>query len=428
MDPTAILMAFVALRLLQHALERYLARLNRSYYLDAERQRKAGFVLGIAEDEMERTVAYTEDKFKFGAVATWIHLMATLTFLAAGGLGFVEQVAKALTLRIGGGPIVVGLLFFAGLGLCSAVLGLPFAYLRAFRLEEKHGFNRQTRKGFFIDRLKGLVLGVALGGLILASILWIMEKTGQRWWIYAWLAMTGFSFLTAWLYPTFLAPLFNKFSEVKEGDLRDRIYALADRIGFQAAGIFVMDASKRSSHGNAYFTGVLGKKRIVLFDTLVEAMSPREVVAVLAHELGHFKLHHVRWQLVRGTLMSGLTFYLLSLCLPLTEFYASFGLDGVSNYSALVVFGLWLGVLDFVLQPLENFLSRRNEFAADSFAREHGGGASDLGEALLKLRETSHAMPLSHPVFSAIYYSHPPMLERLAALGYTTQKGPVLAR
>lgn len=427
MDPTVIILAFVALRLVQHVFERYLARLNRAYYLDSTRQKAAQSVLRISDDEMRKTVDYTEDKFKFGAVATWVHLMVTLVFLAAGGLGLMEQIAKALAAQVGGGPIVTGLFFFAALGLCSMVLGLPFAYLRTFKLEEKHGFNRQTLKGFIVDRIKGLVLGVILGGLVLASILWIMEKTGQSWWFYAWLAMTGFSFLTAWLYPTFLAPLFNKFSEVKDGDLRDRIYALADRIGFKAAGIFVMDASKRSAHGNAYFTGVLGKKRIVLFDTLVDSMSPREVVAVLAHELGHFKLHHVRWQLIRGTLMSGLTFFILSLCLPLTEFYASFGLDGVSNYGALVVFGLWLGVLDFALQPLENYLSRRNEFAADRFAKEHAGGSSDLGEALLKLRETSHAMPLSHPAFSSIYYSHPPMLERLAALGFNAGKNPATA-
>jgi STE24 endopeptidase len=230
--------------------------------------------------------------------------------------------------------------------------------------------------------------------------------------------MSAFSILTAWLYPTLLAPLFNKFSPVQDQDLLKRIEALASKVGFRTAGISVMDASKRSSHGNAYFTGVFGKKSIVLFDTLVSAMAAPEVVAVLAHELGHFKLHHVRWGLVRGILMTGVVFFILSRCLPMGEFYRAFGLNGVSNYAALIVFSLWFGLLDFVLQPLSNTISRRNEFAADRFAKEHTGGASELGSALLKLRETSSGMPISHPAFSAVYHSHPPLLERLVALGY----------
>jgi STE24 endopeptidase len=411
-------MIFIALRLLQHAVERYLSRVNRSYYLDATRQREAQRVLGMSDADMAKTLAYTEDKFKLGAIHGWVQLVVFLTFLAAGGLGLFETWAGEIAQRFGGGPIVTGLAFFACLGLASMLLGLPFSYVRTFWLETKHGFNRQTKKGFVLDLVKGVVVAAALGSLVVATILWIMQATGPRWWIFAWLAMTAFSVLTAWLYPTFLAPLFNKFTPV-QGELKDQIYALADRVGFRAAGIFVMDASKRSSHGNAYFTGVLGKKRIVLFDTLVQAMAPREVVAVLAHELGHFKLRHVRWALIRGMVTSGITFFVLSLCLPLEEFYRAFGLGGVTNYGALVVFGLWFGILDFVLQPFENHISRKNEFAADRFAREYGGGEpGDLGAALVKLRETSHAMPLSHPLFSWVYYSHPPMLERLAALGY----------
>lgn len=418
MSAATLLLVFIALRLFQHVFERYLSRLNRAYYLDSARQHEARVVLGMSDADMAKTVAYTEDKFRMGALQSWVQLVVVLTFLAVGGLGTLEGVARDWAADVGGGEIVAGLFFFGLVGIASMLLSLPFDYVRTFRLEEKHGFNRQTRQGFVLDRLKGIVLAIVLGSAILGTILWIMGKMGETWWIYAWLAMTAFSFLTAWLYPTFLAPLFNKFSPIGDGELRDKIYALADSIGFKAAGIFVMDASKRSSHGNAYFTGVMGKKRIVLFDTLVQSMSPREVVAVLAHELGHFKLHHVRWQLLRTTLMSGLTFYLLGRCLPMESFYHAFQLGGVTNYGALLVFGMWFGILDFVLQPLENHLSRRNEFAADRFAREHAGGAQDLGAALLKLRETSHAMPLTHPIFSWIYYSHPPMLERLSVLGY----------
>jgi STE24 endopeptidase len=418
MRPFDILLVFLGLRLAQHLAERGLARLNRNYYLDQARQRDAARILGIADADMAKTLAYTNDKFRFGAVASWVNLLVMLGFLAAGGLGLVERWASALAASLGGGEVVTGLCFFAILGSAGMALGTPFEYYRTFVIEERHGFNRQTRRGFWLDRAKGLALAAVIGAPLVAVILWIMGATGPLWWIWAWAAMTLFSILTAWLYPTFLAPLFNKFSEVT-GELKDQVTRLAERVGFRTAGIYVMDASIRSSHGNAYFTGVFGKKRIVLFDTLIQSMSTDEVVAVLAHELGHFKLHHVRWSLIRGTLMTGLTFFLLSRCLPLAPFYQAFGLAGVTSYGALVVFGLWFGVLDFVLQPLTNHLSRRNEFAADAFARQYADGPRTLGSALLKLREKSHAMPLTHPLFSGIYHSHPPMLERLAALGYT---------
>lgn len=408
-----ILILFVVLRLVQQALERALAWINRRYWLDEAKQLIAKKTLGIGDADFDKTLRYSQDKFRFGTMASWLSQMITLIFLAWGGLGAVERLARSWA----PGEVTTGILFFGLVGLLSMLAGLPFEYYRTFVIEQRHGFNRQTVKGFWLDRLKGILLASVLGAPLLAGILWIMQATGELWWLWAWVAMSAFSLFTAWAYPTFLAPLFNKFSPVENGELKDRIYALADRIGFRAAGIFVMDASKRSSHGNAYFTGVFGKKRIVLFDTLVSSMSAAEVVAVLAHELGHFKLHHVRWGVLRGMLMTGITFYLLSRLLPLTDFYQAFGLDGISNHGALIVFGLWFGVLEFLIAPFSNWISRKNEFAADRFAREHVGGAQDLGAALLKLRETSHAMPLTHPWFSAFYHSHPPLLERLAALG-----------
>jgi STE24 endopeptidase len=249
-------------------------------------------------------------------------------------------------------------------------------------------------------------------------LLFVMGRTGTHWWIPAWLLLFGFSLLTAWLYPTLLAPLFNKFHPLEEGSLREAIYELAGKVKFNADGISIMDASKRSSHGNAYFTGVFGKKKIVLFDTLVKSMSPSEVVAVLAHELGHFKLHHVRWSLIRSFFVTGLMFYGLSLCLPLVSFYQAFGLPAVSDYGALVVFSLWFGPINFILQPLLSQISRRNEFQADAFALQNIEDQRKLGDALLKLRENSQMMPLSHPWYSGVYHSHPPLLERLSAMGY----------
>jgi STE24 endopeptidase len=409
-----LLPLFLLLRAGQQALEHGLAALNRRYSLDPTRRAEAALRLRIPEKEMAAALAYAEDRYRFGLVRDWLEVGVTLTFLAVGGLGWMEKGALALGQRFG--PIGVGLAFFALLGVASALLNLPFALYHTFRIEERHGFNRQTWGGFFLDRVKGLALAVALGGPLLGLLLGIMEKAGPAWWLYGWLAVSGFSVLTAWIYPTLLAPVFNRFSPLPEGELKDAIQALAERTGFRAGGLFVMDASRRTAHGNAYFTGLFRDKRIVLFDTLLEALGTREIVAVLAHELGHFKLHHVRTRLLLGVLSTGILFYALGLCLPLISFYTAFSLRP-SSYGALVVFGLWFGLVEFLLQPLENALSRRHEFAADAFAVTRGVAASDLGEALLKLREKSRLLPFSHPLFSRVYHSHPPLLERLEALG-----------
>jgi STE24 endopeptidase len=225
-----------------------------------------------------------------------------------------------------------------------------------------------------------------------------------------------FSILTAWLYPTLLAPLFNKFKPLESGELKSSIDTLASKVGFKSDGVFVMDASTRSAHGNAYFTGVFGKKRIVLFDTLLKDMSAKEVTAVLAHELGHFKLNHIRNAMIRGLVMSLGVFYLMSLLVHHSVFYEAFGLADISNYAGLVIFMLWFSLVEFLLQPLETWLSRSNEFAADQFAKENLGGSADMMSALKKLREKSFVMPISDPLYSAVYHSHPPMLERLRAL------------
>ncbi len=411
-----LLLVFIALRLAQLLAERTLAALNRRYWTDPARQSEAGRILHIPDDEMKKAVAYAEDRYRFGRIAEWAEVLATLAFLATSGLGWAEARARELTAPFGGGPVATGLLFFAILGLLSALFDLPFSLYGTFVIEEKHGFNRQTVRGFFLDFLKSLALGAALGLPIMAAVLAIMEKAGPSWWLWAWVVTSAFSLLTAWIYPTFLAPLFNKFTPLPEGELREGIVALAEGIGFRTGGIVVMDASRRTAHGNAYFTGLFRQKRIVLFDTLLEAMGAREVLAVLAHELGHFKLHHVRWALVRGLLSTGLLFFVVSLCLPLTPFYSAFGLDRTS-YGALVVFGAWFSLVSFLVQPVASALSRRHEFAADRFAIDHGAAPEDLAEALLKLRGKSRLLPLSHPLYSRIYHSHPPLLERLAAMG-----------
>ena len=418
MQPENLLILFLILRFVQHLIETFLSRANYQYYSDQERQNAAAKVLGISEQDMQKTFKYSQDKNRFGSFNSWVSIAITIAFLGLGGLGLVEGWAIDLASMVSGGSIITGLAFFAILGLGSSLLSLPFDYYHTFVLEEKHGFNRQTMAGFVGDRLKGLVIVSILGGGLLALILYIMEQAGSSWWVFAWITLFGFSLLTAWLYPTFLAPMFNKFSPVEEGELRDRIFSLAQKVEFKADGISIMDASKRSTHGNAYFTGVFGKKKIVLFDNLVKNMNAEEIVAVLAHELGHFKLNHVRWGLIRSFFISGFMFFLFHQGMQFGGFYQAFSMEPSTNYGGLLIFSFWFGLLGFLFQPVGSFLSRSNEFAADSFALKNVDNQKALGDALLKLREHSHAMPISHPWFSAFYHSHPPLLERLQAMSY----------
>lgn len=410
------LQLFLILRLAQHFIEATLARMNAAYWMDPQRQKDAAAELGISSEDMAKSADYSLVRYRFGRSRASIMTLITICFIGFGGLGIVESNAIIASEAVGGGSITTGLFFFGILLALSQMIGLPFAIYHTFVIEERFGFNKQTPKGFALDLVKGIALGVLLGTPLMACILWIMGATGTYWWLWAWAVMSIFSILTAWLYPTLLAPLFNKFKPLDDGDLKTKIYALAQKIGFKTDGIFIMDASRRSAHGNAYFTGVFGKKRIVLFDTLVSDMTPAEVTAVLAHELGHFKLHHVRNGMIRGLLMSLGVFFLMSILVQHSVFYEAFGLADISNYAGLVVFMLWFSIVEFILQPFETWLSRRNEFAADRFARENLGSPSDMIAALKKLREKSFVMPLSHPAYSAVYHSHPPMLERLRAL------------
>lgn len=411
-----LLVVFIALSLGKFALEWWLRLLNRRYYLDPKRQQDACATLGISATEFAKTLAYSNDKFRFGTIALPLQTLTFLLFVGLGGFGYIEGLATTIASHFGGGEISIGLVFFGILGLLSSLASLPFDLYSQFVIEEKHGFNRQKIRGFFADLAKGFLITALLGGPLCAAILWIMERSGDLWWLWAWALLTGFSIFASWLFPAVLAPLFNKFTPLGEGPLKEQIFALARQVNFKTSHVFVMDASRRSSHGNAYFTGLFREKRIVLFDTLLNDLNHQEVVAVLAHELGHFKLKHVFWGMVRGIVLTGVLFFLLSLCLPLKDFYTAFYFNDVSSYAALVVFSLWYGIIGFALMPLQAWVSRKNEFSADRFAVEQLKQSKDLRQALIKLCETNHAMPLTHPLYSSVYNSHPPLLERLQAM------------
>ena len=355
----------------------------------------------------------------------------TVTRTRFGRIGLAVEVALLLALTLGGGlqalhnfwsPRLDGLsygvaLTFSVLAI-SAAIDLPLAYYRQFVIEEKFAFNRMTPRLFFGDLLKQAALGVAIGAPVLLAVLWMMEAMGSLWWLYVWLFWCAFNLLILSLYPTWIAPLFNKFSPLEEGEMKTRIEALLTRCGFRSSGLFVMDGSKRSSHGNAYFTGFGNNKRIVFFDTLLSRLAAPEIEAVLAHELGHFRRHHVvqRIALMFATSLGFL--WLLGQLIDAAWFYNGLGVPAQSTALALILFSLVIPVFTFPLKPLSSYLSRRNEFEADAYAAEHAA-ADDLVRALVKLYEDNASTLTPDPLHSLFYDSHPPAAVRIARLQAT---------
>jgi len=311
-----------------------------------------------------------------------------------------------------------GAALFAAVVVLLAVLELPLSLYRTFVIEAKFGFNRMTPKLFLVDLAKQAVLAAALGIPLLVLVLWLMAQMGELWWLYVWIAWMAFNLLVLLIFPTFIAPLFNRFTKLEDPSLAGRIEALLRRCGFRSSGLYVMDGSKRSSHGNAYFTGFGAAKRIVLFDTLLSRLAPPEVEAVLAHELGHYKRHHV-WK--RVALLFGLSLAFLwglGQLIDQAWFYDGLGVASRGTAVALLLFVLVMPVFTFFLQPISSLYSRRHEFEADQYAAAHSD-AAELVKALVKLYQDNAATLTPDPLHSAFYDSHPPAATRIARLKTT---------
>jgi STE24 endopeptidase len=333
-------------------------------------------------------------------------------------LGGVQQLDLALSDWLGRG-YVGQIALVAVVVAITSIIDLPFDYIRHFVIEEKFGFNRMTKKLFFLDLAKGVVLGAAIGLPLLFVTLWLMNRAGALWWLWAWVLLVAFQMLVLILYPTFIAPLFNKFEPLKDEALRARIENLMARTGFAAKGLFVMDGSRRSAHGNAYFTGFGAAKRIVFFDTLLARLSGNEIEAVLAHELGHFKRRHVTKRLLVTFVISLVMLALLGWLAQCVWFYEGLGvrpsLIGGNSGLALVLFMLALPVFMFFITPLGSISSRKHEFEADAFAASQTD-PQDLVNALVKLYEDNASTLTPDPLFTAFYYSHPPASQRIDRL------------
>jgi len=364
----------------------------------------------------QKAADYTVARTKFGMLTLVVNSAVLVGFTLLGGL----QLLSSLLLQAFGGP---GMLYQLGLivafALISGLIDLPFDYYRQFVLEAHFGFNKMTRGLFFADTLKNALIGAAIGLPLLWVILVLMDKSGTLWWFYAWLVWSGFQLLMLVLYPTVIAPLFNKFTPLDDDSLRARIEGLMQRVGFASKGLFVMDGSKRSAHGNAYFSGFGAGKRIVFFDTLLARLAPHEIEAVLAHELGHFKLKHIVKRIAVMFAISLVFLALLGYLKGQAWFYTGLGVDpmlfGSNDAMALILFMLALPIFTFLLSPLSSLSSRKHEFEADAFAAQHTN-AQDLVSALVKLYEDNASTLTPDPLHSAFYDSHPPASLRIGKL------------
>jgi len=363
---------------------------------------------------------YLRVNARFGILQSSVSLTVLLVFWVLGGFGWLDGAATAAAHAWGGAQLTAGLLFITALVLGQALLGLPFAVYDTFGIEAQFGFNRSTPRTFVLDRLKALVLAALLGLPLLAAVLWIFGHVAHAW-LWAWAVVTGFQLGLTYLAPSWIMPLFNKFTPMPEGELKQAIEALGERCRFPLSGVFVMDGSKRSTKANAFFTGLGKRKKIALFDTLIAKSSQAELLGVLAHEIGHFRCGHIKQRLAVGILQSAVIFFLLGLATnPHGAFarllFDAFGVASISPHVGLVLFSILLEPVSKLLGVLANAWSRKHEFEADAYAAAVTADGNALGEALKKL-SVDH---LSHPTPAALRvwldYSHPPLLQRIAAL------------
>lgn len=354
---------------------------------------------------------YTAAKTRLGLLALVIDTLLLLAWTLGGGLDWLDQAWRAA----GYGELATGTAFLLSAFAIMGLLDLPLSLYQTFVLEQRFGFNRMTVTLFFIDLLKQTALLLIIGTPLALAVLWLMQSAGTLWWLYVWLLWSGFSLLMIWAYPAVIAPLFNKFVPLKNASVRKRIQALLKRTGFRSRGIFVMDGSLRSAHGNAYFTGLGRNKRVVFFDTLLKTLGGTEIEAVLAHELGHFHHRHIVKRLVTMFAMSLAGLALLGWLIQQPWFYQGLGISTPSTHAALILFLLVGPVFTFFLQPLMAWGSRRHEYQADTYAAEQADSKS-LISALVKLYRENASTLTPDPVYSAFYDSHPPAALRIAHL------------
>lgn len=409
-------LTFITLLLLTTAIRIWLGSRHIAHVQMHRHQVPAAFSGNISLEAHQKAADYSNAKTRLMIIEATAQaaLLALLTI--GGGLQWLDDIWRNL---LPNHEIARGALVICSAMIVSSLIDLPFDYYKTFVVDENFGFNKMTRAMFFSDLVKHSIVGIILGAPILFAALWLMQGAGQYWWFYLWIVWSAFNLLMLAVYPTFIAPFFNKFTPLKDEDLKLRIEALLTKCGFKSQGLFVMDGSARSSHGNAYFTGFGASKRVVFFDTLLERLNADEIEAVLAHELGHFKHHHVIKRIALMFLISFAGLALLGWLMNQEWFYTGLGVEQASNYMALMLFLLVSPVFLFLLRPLMASYSRKNEFEADDYAAKHAN-AKYLVEALVKLYRDNASTLTPDPLHSAFYDSHPPASIRISKLAAYT--------
>ncbi|MEC7862960.1 MAG: M48 family metallopeptidase [Verrucomicrobiota bacterium] len=363
------------------------------------------------QEKYSKSLEYTRITTKFGAIQSSLDLIIFLFFWIIGGFGWLNQIIIGL----GHEPVISGLLFFSILFIAAGLMNLPFEIYDTFKIEAKFGFNKTTRSTFIGDKIKGLFLGALIGLPVLGLIIWLFESFENAW-LWGWIFLSGFSLLMAYLAPAVILPLFNKFEPLEEGELKSAINDMAETCEFPLTELSVMDGSKRSSKSNAFFTGFGKNKKIALYDTLIANHSTSELVAVLAHEIGHFKKKHIMQTLFLGIAQTGVLFFVLGFFIRSEPLSSAFGVDEPSVYCSLLFFTLLFKPISKILSVLMNILSRKNEFEADAYAANVTGNADSLITALKKLSADNLSNLTPHPFYVFMHYSHPPVSERIVEL------------
>jgi STE24 endopeptidase len=403
-----IFYVIITIIILDYLLERYLDFLNAKSRLATIPEE----LVGIYDSEKyAKSVDYDKTNSRFEFITSSFNFVIILVIMFAGGFAYVDYLAGLITID----PIYKAIVFFAIIGLASDITHLPFSIYDTFVIEEKFGFNKITPKLFILDKLKGYLLTVIIGLPIFYIVLWFYYKTGNMFWVYAWGITSAVTIFITMFYSNLIVPLFNKQEPLEEGDLKTEINSFAAKVGFKLDNIFKMDGSKRSSKANAYFTGLGSKKRIVLFDTLINELNTKEIVAVLAHEIGHYKHKHTRQGIIISLLQMGFTFYLVGLFLSYPALSQVLGVNQPSFHIGIIAFGILYNPISMIIGLAMNVLSRKNEYQADAYVKNNFE-AEPLITALKKLSVNNLSNLTPHPRYVFFHYSHPTLLQRIKAL------------
>lgn len=408
MTATTLLYIIIAILIVNFIIDKILDALNAKHYNDALPPELQDV---YDENEYKKSQSYKQTNYKFGVLTSTFSLVLTLAFFYFDGFEFIDNIAR----NYSDNNIVIALIFFGIIMIGSNIITTPFAYYKTFVIEEKFGFNKSTKKTFVLDKIKGLLMMAILGGGILALIVWFYEFTGNQFWLYAWATVTVFTLFMNMFYSRLIVPLFNKQTPLEDGSLRDKISAYAKTVGFKLNKIFVIDGSKRSTKANAYFSGFGSEKRVTLYDTLINDLEEDEIVAVLAHEVGHYKKKHIIFNLFTSILLTGLTLYILSLLISNPLLSNALGVEIPSFHIGLIAFGMLYSPISEITGLIMNHFSRKFEYQADDYAKKTYK-AEPLITSLKKLSKNSLSNLTPHKAYVFMHYSHPTLLERVRNL------------